>query len=38
MERVRKGMSSSKISEEERNGYIQAMKDNKVPDWYIESW
>ena len=26
-----------KISEEERNGYIQAMKDNKVPDWYIES-
>ncbi|MFZ2458615.1 MAG: PolC-type DNA polymerase III, partial [Streptococcus suis] len=36
MERVRKGMWL-KISEEERNGYIQAMKDNKVPDWYIES-
>lgn len=36
MERVRKGLWL-KISEEERNGYIQAMKDNKVPDWYIES-
>ncbi|MDG3132691.1 PolC-type DNA polymerase III [Streptococcus suis] len=36
MERVRKGMWL-KISEEERNGYIQAMKENKVPDWYIES-
>ncbi len=36
MERVRKGMWL-KISEEERNGYIQAMKDNNVPDWYIES-
>lgn len=36
MERVRKGMWL-KISEEERNSYIQAMKDNKVPDWYIES-
>ncbi|EHJ53327.1 PolC-type DNA polymerase III [Streptococcus macacae] len=36
MERVRKG-AWLKISEEERNGYIQAMRDNKVPDWYIES-
>lgn len=36
MERVRKGMWL-KISEEERNGYIQAMRDNHVPDWYIES-
>ncbi|NQI69663.1 PolC-type DNA polymerase III [Streptococcus suis] len=36
MERVRKGMWL-KISEEERNSYIQHMKDNKVPDWYIES-
>ena len=36
MERVRKG-AWLKISEEERNGYIQAMKDNNVPDWYIES-
>lgn len=36
MERVRKG-AWLKISEEERNGYIQAMKDNQVPDWYIES-
>ena len=36
MERVRKGMWL-KISEEERNGYIQAMKENNVPDWYIES-
>ncbi len=36
MERVRKGMWL-KIAEEERNGYIQAMKDNNVPDWYIES-
>lgn len=36
MERVRKGMWL-KISEDERNGYIQAMKDNNVPDWYIES-
>ena len=36
MERVRKGMWL-RISEEERSGYIQAMKDNKVPDWYIES-
>ena len=26
-----------KISEEERNGYIQAMKENNVPEWYIES-
>ena len=24
-----------KISEEERNGYIEAMKANKVPEWYI---
>ncbi|MGT2757532.1 PolC-type DNA polymerase III [Streptococcus ovuberis] len=36
MERVRKGMWL-KISEEERNGYIEAMRANKVPDWYIES-
>ena len=36
MERVRKGMWL-KISEEERNGYIEAMKDNNVPEWYIES-
>ncbi|MGT2908235.1 PolC-type DNA polymerase III [Streptococcus dentiloxodontae] len=36
MERVRKGLWL-KISEEERNGYIQAMRDNNVPDWYIES-
>ena len=36
MERVRKGMWL-KIPEEERNGYIQAMRDNNVPDWYIES-
>ncbi|EMF48948.1 PolC-type DNA polymerase III [Streptococcus parauberis] len=36
MERVRKGMWL-KISEEERNSYIQAMRKNNVPDWYIES-
>ena len=36
MERVRKGLWL-KISEEERNGYIQAMKENNVPEWYIES-
>lgn len=36
MERVRKGLWL-KISEEERNTYIQAMRDNNVPDWYIES-
>lgn len=36
MERVRKGMWL-KISEEERNGYIQAMRENNIPDWYIES-
>ncbi len=36
MERVRKGLWL-KISEDERNGYIQAMRDNNVPDWYIES-
>ncbi|GGE37192.1 PolC-type DNA polymerase III [Streptococcus himalayensis] len=36
MERVRKGMWL-KISEEERNGYIAAMRENKVPEWYIES-
>lgn len=36
MERVRKGLWL-KISEEERNGYIQAMKENQVPEWYIES-
>lgn len=36
MERVRKGLWL-KISEEERNGYIAAMKENKVPEWYIES-
>ena len=31
MERVRKGLWL-KISEEERNGYIEAMKANKVPE------
>ena len=36
MERVRKGMWL-KISEEERNGYIEAMRANNVPEWYIES-
>ena len=36
MERVRKGMWL-KISDEERNGYIAAMKENNVPEWYIES-
>lgn len=36
MERVRKGLWL-KISEEERNGYIEAMKTNNVPEWYIES-
>ena len=36
MERVRKGMWL-KIPEEERNAYIEAMKANNVPEWYIES-
>ncbi|KHD44738.1 PolC-type DNA polymerase III [Streptococcus hongkongensis] len=36
MERVRKGMWL-KISEDERQSYIQAMRENNVPDWYIES-
>lgn len=36
MERVRKGLWL-KIPEDERNGYIQAMRDNNIPDWYIES-
>ena len=36
MERVRKGLWL-KISEQERNGYIEAMKANNVPEWYIES-
>ncbi|AXJ14001.1 PolC-type DNA polymerase III [Streptococcus pluranimalium] len=36
MERVRKGLWL-KIPEDERNGYIQAMRENNVPDWYIES-
>ena len=36
MERVRKGLWL-KISEEERNGYIEAMKAKNVPEWYIES-
>lgn len=36
MERVRKG-AWLKISEEERKGYIAAMRENNVPDWYIES-
>ncbi|MBJ8350267.1 PolC-type DNA polymerase III [Streptococcus zalophi] len=36
MERVRKGLWL-KISEEEREAYIKAMRENKVPDWYIES-
>ena len=36
MERVRKGLWL-KISEEERNSYIEAMKANNVPEWYIES-
>ncbi|MDO4666541.1 MAG: PolC-type DNA polymerase III [Streptococcus sp.] len=36
MERVRKGLWL-KIPEEERQKYISAMKENKVPEWYIES-
>lgn len=36
MERVRKGLWL-KISEEERSSYIEAMRANDVPDWYIES-
>ncbi|KIS05467.1 PolC-type DNA polymerase III [Streptococcus equi] len=36
MERVRKGLWL-KISEEERSSYIKAMRQNNVPDWYIES-
>lgn len=36
MERVRKGLWL-KISEDERNSYIEAMRKNHVPDWYIES-
>ncbi|ELY5749434.1 PolC-type DNA polymerase III [Streptococcus iniae] len=36
MERVRKGLWL-KISEDERNSYIDAMRQNNVPDWYIES-
>ncbi len=36
MERVRKGLWL-KISDDERDGYIEAMRSNNVPDWYIES-
>lgn len=36
MERVRKG-AWLKIPEEERQTYIEAMHENNVPDWYIES-
>jgi DNA polymerase-3 subunit alpha (Gram-positive type) len=36
METVRKGRWS-KISDEERNTYLEAMRANNVPEWYIES-
>ena len=36
MERVRKGMWS-KIGAEERETYVNAMREHGVPDWYIES-
>ena len=36
MERVRKGMWN-KIPDEERETYLEAMRENGVPDWYIES-
>jgi DNA polymerase-3 subunit alpha (Gram-positive type) len=36
MERVRKGLWL-KIDEAERNEYIDAMRANNVPEWYIES-
>ena len=36
MEKVRKGLWT-KISDEERDGYITEMKAHDVPNWYIES-
>ncbi|WP_159721919.1 PolC-type DNA polymerase III [Enterococcus sp. CSURQ0835] len=36
METVRKG-KWSKIDEEQRNKFLAAMKENNVPDWYIDS-
>ncbi|MGM0239301.1 PolC-type DNA polymerase III [Enterococcus sp. AZ103] len=36
METVRKGMWN-KIDDELRNTYLAAMKENNVPDWYIDS-
>jgi DNA polymerase III subunit alpha, Gram-positive type len=36
MERVRKGLWN-KIDDEERETYIAAMRDNNVPEWYIDS-
>lgn len=36
METVRKGQWN-KIPDEVRETYLRAMKENKVPDWYIES-
>ena len=36
MERVRKGMWN-KMGDEERDTYIAAMRENNVPEWYIDS-
>lgn len=36
MERVRKGMWN-KIPAEEREKYVEAMREHEVPEWYIES-
>ncbi|MCJ1977359.1 PolC-type DNA polymerase III [Pseudolactococcus paracarnosus] len=36
MERVRKGMWN-KMGDEERDAYIAAMRENNVPEWYIDS-
>lgn len=36
MERVRKGLWN-KIDDEERETYIAAMRENNVPEWYIDS-